>query len=404
MDVSLESKSLPSVGNSRKSYLQVTSQKLARDKLVHLHGRRSLALPSVGSGELKPKADFTALRNWPLAWSDRLPMAITPSFQLRIVQRLKHWISNFPSFKMTYTFLSPKQSEIEESSLESITKSGMQGVSGMKNRHLDTPSEGDRTWAVAGSRNDVARLVPLVSDPNTTSRILLRRHSTRMSHIRNSAPPTFHPDVSHPEFFSADIPSGFFNIRHLTPDGKGGHFNFLGQTYSDHLIALTRRVSQPFCTVSRQSNSEDFSSKDERLGSSSLGVKKAGYLLRAFDGKSKVKDHLGWQMLGERHKPLQVASVINFVDYSLNQGAPTGHESANTPMGMNQMAPLPGMVPLYSDITFSDCACHIEYEIAEEAMNFMSYVAEVSRGWDEPNDRDMGRMTSQPKAKVEMYI
>ncbi|WKA04970.1 hypothetical protein VitviT2T_022963 [Vitis vinifera] len=37
-------------------------------------------------------------------------------------------------------------------------------------------------------------------------------------------------------------------------------------------------------------------------------------------------------------------------------------------------------------------------------MNFMSYMAEVSRGWDEPNARDMGRMTSQPKAKGEMYI
>nr|CAN81974.1 hypothetical protein VITISV_039219 [Vitis vinifera] len=37
-------------------------------------------------------------------------------------------------------------------------------------------------------------------------------------------------------------------------------------------------------------------------------------------------------------------------------------------------------------------------------MNFMSYVAEVSRGWDEPNARDMGRMTSQPDAKGEMYI
>ena len=37
-------------------------------------------------------------------------------------------------------------------------------------------------------------------------------------------------------------------------------------------------------------------------------------------------------------------------------------------------------------------------------MNFMSYVAEVSREWDEPNARDMGRMTSQPKAKGEMYI
>ncbi|RVW44207.1 hypothetical protein CK203_089434 [Vitis vinifera] len=37
-------------------------------------------------------------------------------------------------------------------------------------------------------------------------------------------------------------------------------------------------------------------------------------------------------------------------------------------------------------------------------MNFMSYLAEVSRGWDEPNARDMGRMTSQPNAKGEMYI
>ncbi|RVW68005.1 hypothetical protein CK203_065158 [Vitis vinifera] len=73
-------------------------------------------------------------------------------------------------------------------------------------------------------------------------------------------------------------------------------------------------------------------------------------------------------------------------------------------LGTNQMAPLPGMVPLYSDITFSNCACHIEYEIAEEAMNFMSYVAEFSREWSEPNARDMGRMKSQPKAKGEMYI
>ncbi|RVW61641.1 hypothetical protein CK203_066198 [Vitis vinifera] len=34
-------------------------------------------------------------------------------------------------------------------------------------------------------------------------------------------------------------------------------------------------------------------------------------------------------------------------------------------------------------------------------MNFISYVAEVSREWDEPNARDMGRMMSQPNAKVQ---
>ncbi|RVW64043.1 Retrovirus-related Pol polyprotein from transposon 17.6 [Vitis vinifera] len=42
----------------------------------------------------------------------------------------------------------------------------------------------------------------------------------------------------------------------------------------------------------------------------------------------------------------------------------------------------------------------------EEAMDFLSYVAEVSRGWDEPNAREVGRMNSQPNAsnaKAEKY-
>ena len=42
----------------------------------------------------------------------------------------------------------------------------------------------------------------------------------------------------------------------------------------------------------------------------------------------------------------------------------------------------------------------------EEAMDFLSYVAEVSRGWDEPNAREVGRMKSQPSAsnaKAGMY-
>ncbi|KAL6310713.1 hypothetical protein AAG906_022550 [Vitis piasezkii] len=40
----------------------------------------------------------------------------------------------------------------------------------------------------------------------------------------------------------------------------------------------------------------------------------------------------------------------------------------------------------------------------EEAMDFLSYVAEVSRGWDEPNVREVARMKSQPNAKGGMYI
>ena len=42
----------------------------------------------------------------------------------------------------------------------------------------------------------------------------------------------------------------------------------------------------------------------------------------------------------------------------------------------------------------------------EEAMDFLSYVAEVSRGWDEPNKEEVGKVKSQPNAfnaKVGMY-
>nr|CAN76323.1 hypothetical protein VITISV_037363 [Vitis vinifera] len=39
-------------------------------------------------------------KNLPSAWSDQLPMALTPSFQLRIAHRLKRWILDFLSFEM----------------------------------------------------------------------------------------------------------------------------------------------------------------------------------------------------------------------------------------------------------------------------------------------------------------
>ncbi|KAL6336536.1 hypothetical protein AAG906_025086 [Vitis piasezkii] len=35
---------------------------------------------------------------------------------------------------------------------------------------------------------------------------------------------------------------------------------------------------------------------------------------------------------------------------------------------------------------------------SEEAMDFLSYVAEVSRGWDEPKKGEVGKMKSQPNA------
>ena len=69
----------------------------------------------------QPKANFAAMRNLPSAWSDWLPMAITPSFQLWIVYRLKHWIANFPSFKTTYS--------MHKLSSKKCSKSGWQWLS-----------------------------------------------------------------------------------------------------------------------------------------------------------------------------------------------------------------------------------------------------------------------------------
>ena len=39
----------------------------------------------------------------PSTWSDLLPMALTSSFQLRFMNRLKHWIFDFLIFETTYS-------------------------------------------------------------------------------------------------------------------------------------------------------------------------------------------------------------------------------------------------------------------------------------------------------------
>ena len=50
------------------------------------------------------KGDFVALcKILPSTWSDRLAMAVTPSFQLQIAYRLKHWIIDFLSFETSYS-------------------------------------------------------------------------------------------------------------------------------------------------------------------------------------------------------------------------------------------------------------------------------------------------------------
>ena len=66
--------------------------------------RRRFAVGTVALRNFAAKGqNFAALRNSPSAWSDQIPMAVTSSFELGIVHRLKHWILDFLSFEMVYS-------------------------------------------------------------------------------------------------------------------------------------------------------------------------------------------------------------------------------------------------------------------------------------------------------------
>ena len=49
------------------------------------------------------RSPFRSLRNWPSAWCNWLPRAITSSFQLRLAHRLKRLITDFSRFETTYS-------------------------------------------------------------------------------------------------------------------------------------------------------------------------------------------------------------------------------------------------------------------------------------------------------------
>ncbi|KAL6348209.1 hypothetical protein AAG906_003075 [Vitis piasezkii] len=65
-----------------------------------------------------------------------------------------------------------------------------------------------------------------------------------------------------------------------------------------------------------------------------------------------------------------------------------------------------GMSSSMKQLLETMCGGDFMSENPEEAMDFLSYVAEVSRGWDEPNKGEVGKMKSQPNAfnaKAGMY-
>ena len=62
-----------------------------------------------------------------------------------------------------------------------------------------------------------------------------------------------------------------------------------------------------------------------------------------------------------------------------------------------------GISPAMKQLLETMCGGDFLSKHLEEALDFLSYVAEASKGWDEPNPREMERMIPQPSTRGGMY-
>ena len=62
-----------------------------------------------------------------------------------------------------------------------------------------------------------------------------------------------------------------------------------------------------------------------------------------------------------------------------------------------------GMSSSMKQILETMCGGDFMSKNPEEAMDFLSYVSEVSRGWDEPTNREMGKRPVQQMSRGGMY-
>ncbi|KAL6349904.1 hypothetical protein AAG906_002011 [Vitis piasezkii] len=63
-----------------------------------------------------------------------------------------------------------------------------------------------------------------------------------------------------------------------------------------------------------------------------------------------------------------------------------------------------GMSSSMKQILETMCGGDFMSKNPEEAMDFLSYVSEVTRGWDEPNSKELGRMKAPVNPKGGMYV
>ena len=86
-----------------QKYLKKNIQK-CRSQISGNFRRNSRALCKMAVKSFRNKRVISQSCNiLPSAWSDLIAMDVTPSFQLRIVHHLKHWIVDFLIFEKTYS-------------------------------------------------------------------------------------------------------------------------------------------------------------------------------------------------------------------------------------------------------------------------------------------------------------
>ena len=90
---------------SKDKYLKMSVANIGKlqENTTAVRARGLRNFTAKGQHFRSPKLISQPCKNLPLDWSDRFPMAVAPSFQLRITYRLKHWIADFLSFKKTYS-------------------------------------------------------------------------------------------------------------------------------------------------------------------------------------------------------------------------------------------------------------------------------------------------------------
>ena len=62
-----------------------------------------------------------------------------------------------------------------------------------------------------------------------------------------------------------------------------------------------------------------------------------------------------------------------------------------------------GISPAMKQFLETMCGGDFLSKNPEEALDFLNYVAEASKGWDEPNSREMERMRPQSSTRGDMY-